>query len=77
MALAALAFVEFLRPKWWVIENPVGRLEKLVPEVGPCKMYFNPCDYGDPYTKKTGLRRNFTPPKPKQQVLPLYGSMMH
>jgi len=77
MALAALAFVEFLRPKWWVIENPVGRLEKLVPEVGPCKMYFNPCDFGDPYTKKTGLWGHFNPPRSTQPVLPLYGSMMH
>ena len=27
-------------------------------------MYFQPCDYGDPYTKKTGLWGNFTPPLP-------------
>ena len=26
-------------------------------------MYFNPCDYGDPYTKKTCLWGNFNIPK--------------
>lgn len=77
MVLATLAIVEWLRPQWWVIENPVGRLERLVPEVGPCRMYFQPCDYGDPYTKKTGLWGNFNPPRPTQPVLPLYGSMIH
>jgi hypothetical protein len=31
--------------KWfWALENPVGRLVKLFPEIGK-PMYFNPCDY--------------------------------
>ena len=46
-------------PQWWVLENPVGRLKHWI---GPAKMYFNPCDYGDPYTKKTGLWGHFSPP---------------
>lgn len=39
--------------KFWALENPVGRIEKLVPSIKPYrKMSFNPCDFGDPYTKK-------------------------
>jgi len=40
------------KPKWWVLENPVGRLVRFI---GKPRMTFNPCDYGDPYTKKTCL----------------------
>lgn len=66
-------------PIWWVLENPVG---KLVRYLGKPKMYFNPCDYGDPYTKKTGLWGNFTPPLPllvgeARNVEPEQGSKMH
>jgi len=45
---------------WWVLENPAGRLNRLVDgldEFGP--WYFDPCDYGDPWTKKTGLWGEF------------------
>ena len=47
------------KPKFWVIENPVGRLKYWL---GDPKMYFNPCDYGDPYTKKTCLWGDFNVP---------------
>lgn len=36
----------------WMLENPVGRLAKLWRKPD---LYFDPCDYGDPYTKKTCL----------------------
>lgn len=49
------------KPKWWVLENPVGTLQRYL---GAPRMYFNPCDYGDPYTKKTCLWGDFTPPLP-------------
>lgn len=77
MVLATLAIVEWLNPTWWVIENPVGRIQKLVPELGPPILKFDPCDYGDPYTKRTYLYGNFNPNLPKTPALPLYGSMMH
>ena len=51
-------------------ENPVGRLPRLVPELGKPRMYFNPCDYGDPYTKKTGLWGDFNTNLPKNPVEP-------
>jgi len=70
-----LKTVIFYKPDWWVLENPVGRLPKLVPELGQPTMYFQPCDFGDPYTKKTGLWGTFNIPK-KNPVKPTEGSKM-
>ena len=56
---ACLRIILVCEPKFWALENPVGRL---VHYLGKPKMYFNPCDYGDPYTKKTCLWGNFTDP---------------
>lgn len=75
MVLATLEIISDLDPVFWCIENPVGRLRTLVPEVGE-PWYFQPCDYGDPYTKKTGLFGKFNKPVMIQPVLPLFGSMM-
>lgn len=55
--------------KFWVLENPVGRLQKLRPQLG-APWYFNPCDFGDPYTKKTGLWGNFNRDMIKTPVAP-------
>jgi hypothetical protein len=64
--------------KFWALENPVGRIEKLIPDLRPYRrLAFNPCDYGDPYTKKTILWGEFNERLVKTPVLPLYGSMMH
>ena len=57
---ACLRLVYVTRPVWWVMENPVGKLMRFI---GRPKMYFNPCDYGDPYIKKTGLWGSFNPPR--------------
>jgi hypothetical protein len=54
------------------MENPVGRLRKYI---GEPKMIFNPCDYGDPYTKKTLLWGDFIPPH-KNRVEPVEGSKL-
>lgn len=64
---ACLRWVSILRPKAWALENPVGTLGRYI---GPPAAYFDPCDYGDPYTKKTGLWGSFTVP-------PTEGSKMH
>lgn len=45
LVLQALRTVELLQPDFWVLENPVGRLPKLVPELGKPRMYFDPCDF--------------------------------
>ena len=45
-ACVRLAFA--CQPVWWALENPVGTLARYL---GKPKFYFNPCDFGDPWTK--------------------------
>jgi len=59
MVDAVLRLVHVCNPVFWALENPVG---KLVRYLGKPRMYFNPCDYGDPYTKKTCLWGDFNEP---------------
>lgn len=56
---ACLRLVAICQPVWWALENPVGKLKRWL---GPCQMTFNPCDYGDPWTKRTCLWGRFNPP---------------
>lgn len=64
--------------KFWALENPVGRLEKCVPDLAPYRaMSFQPCEFGDPYTKRTVLWGEFNTQLPRTPVLPLYGSLMN
>lgn len=56
---ACLRFVAICQPQFWALENPVGRLVRYI---GKPVMYFDPCDYGDPYTKKTCLWGKFNIP---------------
>jgi len=48
------------KPKFWAIENPIGRTKDFI---GPVKFYFDPCDYGDAYTKRTCLWGDFNIPR--------------
>ncbi len=61
------------RPRWWVIENPVGRLRNWL---GEPVMRFDPADYGDPWTKRTCLWGQFNIPI-KRPVPAFEGSKMH
>lgn len=70
---ACFRIIHVAKPEWWVIENPVGRLSRYI---GHPRMYFDPCDYGDPYTKKTCLWGDFNYP-PKKRVEPTEGSKLH
>jgi hypothetical protein len=70
---ACLRIVLVTEPVFWALENPVGRL---VHYLGPPKMYFNPCDYGDPYTKKTCLWGSFNEPI-QNPVRPVEKSPIH
>lgn len=72
IVLQCLEAVKRLRPNWWVLENPVGRLRTLVPQVGDPRMSFDPCDYGDPYTKRTQLFGDFNTNLPRTPVEPEY-----
>jgi len=56
---ACLRVIAMSKPKFWVIENPVGRMKRLL---GEPNFKFNPCDFGDPWTKKTYLWGNFNEP---------------
>lgn len=81
LADACLRFVAVCKPKWWVLENPVGRL---VHYIGPHRMTFQPHEYAgyadDPeseaYTKRTCLWGEFNEPV-KKDVGNLLGSKMH
>lgn len=60
------------RPRWWALENPVGRLSRFL---GPPNYWFHPYEYGDPWYKKTGMwgahiqpPAGDYPPPPKQVV---------
>lgn len=70
---ACLRIIYTCKPVFWALENPVGRL---VHYLGKPAIWFNPCDYGDPYTKKTGLWGNFNQPV-KKPVKPTEGSKLH
>lgn len=75
LVLATLFIIELTQPDFWAIENPVGRLNTLVPELVPFgPRYFQPHQYGDPYTKKTGLWGTFNMPKITQPALNLFGT---
>lgn len=70
---ACLRFVVACAPRFWALENPVGWLDDYL---GPPVMYFDPCDYGDPYTKRTCLWGKFNQPQPAP-VEPTEGSKMY
>lgn len=46
--------------KWWVIENPPGRMEAIVPHIAKHRsLMFQPWEFGDKTTKRTVLWGNF------------------
>jgi hypothetical protein len=61
------------RPKWWVLENPAGKLKRYL---GPPPMTYQPNQYGDPYTKLTCLWGEFNTPV-RTPVPATEGSKMH
>ena len=70
---ACLRVIHAVDPAWWALENPVGRISHYI---GKATYSFNPCDFGDPYTKKTLLWGRFNHPI-KRPVKPTEGSKMH
>jgi len=69
-----MEIIEICDPVFWCIENPVGRLRRWM---GKPQLYFQPCDYGDPYTKKTCLWGRFNAAMEKTPVKPYMGSRIH
>lgn len=70
-----LRIIDLCKPYFWALENPVGRIKTLVPDLGD-PWYFQPYQFGDPYTKKTGIYGNFNHPEPTNIVEPTEGSKM-
>lgn len=49
-----LEIVEYFNPKFWALENPKGRIEKCCPTLKGKRCFtFQPCEFGDAYTKRT------------------------
>jgi len=71
-----MLIINYFKPDFWVIENPVSRIHTLCPEIGKPLMYFNPCDFGETYTKKTALYGKFNTGLKKNPVEPTEGSKM-
>lgn len=65
---ACLRLVVVCQPVFWALENPTGKLKQYL---GEPTFRFNPCDYGDAYTKRTCLWGQFNAPKPSQRVDPI------
>lgn len=59
--------------KFWALENPMGYLRQFL---GKPVFTFDPCDFGDPYTKKTDLWGFFNLPK-KNPVIPKCKNFIH
>ncbi len=69
---ACLRIIKEVRPLWWALENPVGRLGRCVPELGKLSYSWQPYEFGDPWSKRTCMwgahvrpsLRNVTTPDP-------------
>ena len=46
---ACLQIIATLKPAWWALENPVG---KLIHYIGKWRYTFQPYEFGDPWTKR-------------------------
>jgi hypothetical protein len=73
LVLLCLHLTDLFPNAFWALENPVGRIETLIPELKPFrKLLFNPCDFGDAYTKKTILWGRFNHHLKKNPVQPKF-----
>lgn len=57
---ACLRIVVAAKPQWWALENPVGLLAGFL---GKASDTWEPCDFGDPWTKRTGVWGRFERPR--------------
>lgn len=76
IAKKGMEIIEYFNPEFWVLENPMTRIHKLVPEIGEMKYRFNPCDFAgylpenkqdeERYNKMTWLFGKFNEPIKKR-----------
>lgn len=71
VAKACLRVIEVVRPKWWALENPVGRLAQFI---GPYRYIFEPWEYGDPWLKRTCIWGTAAQPEKRPCLKPKGGS---
>jgi hypothetical protein len=69
---ACMRIILQCRPKWWALENPTGHLSKFL---GIPRDTWEPCDFGDPWTKRTSIWGEFTIPKRGPFVEPTESAM--
>lgn len=67
---ACLRVVFQARPRWWALENPVGHLSQFL---GVPRDVWEPCDFGDAWTKRTAIWGEYTIPKRGPYVQPRGG----
>ncbi len=60
---ACMRIVLSSKPEFWALENPQGYLKGWL---GEPELKFHPCDYGDPWTKRTWLWGSFNNPMQKR-----------
>lgn len=65
---ACLRLVVTCDPVFWALENPTGKLRQYL---GEPAFRFDPCDYGDAYTKRTCLWGTFQKPRHLNRVAPI------
>lgn len=69
---AFLKLTRWLEPGgWWALENPVGRIARTVPELGPFAYTWHPWEFGDPEIKRTCMWGGHTRPTPTVTERPL------
>lgn len=73
---ACLRIISEAKPSWWALENPVGRIQSCVPELGEPWSIFDPYDFGDPWSKRTYLWGRFARPK-RSPVVPKGPNPIH
>jgi hypothetical protein len=67
---ACMRVILTARPRWWALENPTGLLSRWL---GTPRDVWQPCDFGDRWTKRTGVWGEFTMPTRGPFVEPLQG----
>jgi hypothetical protein len=65
---ACMRLILQARPRWWALENPTGLLGTFL---GRARDVFDPCDFGEPYTKRTALWGDFALPRRGPWVAPV------
>jgi len=65
--------VELFRPPVWMLENPLGRIQKKAGLPEPL-LTFDPWHFGDSYSKRTQIFGKFDPELPTAMVEPTDGS---